>query len=174
MKEKIDWSKPVETLGGVKIRILCTDAPVPEWCVVGMNVSNGDVHNWNLDGVHHNPDLGGILNLINTPPIPRYFININNDGTHETANDEDFDETKVIVQFSVDIENKKISVQSFGDTKVNLFGQGVQVSETSIMKPTVIKEDGNLMGAYMKSQSNRHSSSIDLNSIEMIDGGVSE
>jgi hypothetical protein len=174
VKEIIDWNKPVQTVAGVKIRILCTDAPVAEWCVIGIDRQTGVAHNWNLNGEHCDPDLGCVLNLINTPPIPRYFININNDGTHETADEEIFDESKVIVQFSVDVENKKVSVQSFGDTKVSLFGQGVEVNETNIMKAAVIKDDGNLMGAYIKSQSNGRSSSIDLNSLEMIDGGASE
>jgi hypothetical protein len=45
----IDWSKPVQTRDGRKVRILCTDGPDTKYPVVGF-AAESTLHQWAIDG----------------------------------------------------------------------------------------------------------------------------
>jgi hypothetical protein len=63
----VDFTKPVQTIGGVPVRILCCDAP-GLFPVIGIIGGCHDVDRWTTDGVHINTTRGHRLTLINVPP----------------------------------------------------------------------------------------------------------
>lgn len=66
----IDFTKPVATKGGRKVRILCTDGPNKYYPVIGLIEGEDDVETWTLDGLYGIHDAEGVsLNLVNTPAI---------------------------------------------------------------------------------------------------------
>lgn len=70
----IDFTKPVQTRDGRKVRILCTDSAVNGWPVVGIVESSSSmlamVYQWRLDGTC---DFGrhSHTDLINVPPLKK-------------------------------------------------------------------------------------------------------
>lgn len=67
----IDFTKPVTTKSGQKVRILCTDGPNKYYPVIGLLEGEDDVETWTLDGQYmpHDPEKYGNLDLVNTPAI---------------------------------------------------------------------------------------------------------
>lgn len=78
----IDWSKPVVTRDGRKVRVLCTDRKSSQ-CVVGLvaNTVDGseELHSWHHDGARFIPHLEAPsgpfpTDLINAPErVERWF-----------------------------------------------------------------------------------------------------
>jgi len=66
----IDWTKPVQTRGGRKVRVLCTDAPDSQYPVIGLIDGGGDPETWTLGGVYAAKGATSNLDIINTPDSP--------------------------------------------------------------------------------------------------------
>ena len=65
----IDWTKPVETVDGRKVRILCTDGP-EEYPIVG--IIEDEVQTWTKEGEFHRYSYNSEwLNLRNVPEPPK-------------------------------------------------------------------------------------------------------
>lgn len=66
----IDFTKPVTTKGGRKVRILCTDGPNKYYPVIGLLEGEDVVETWTLDGQYlTHEEEGHNLDLVNTPAI---------------------------------------------------------------------------------------------------------
>jgi len=66
----IDWTKPVQTRGGRKVRVLCTDAPDSQYPVIGLIDGSGDPETWTIGGVYAANGATSNLDIINTPDPP--------------------------------------------------------------------------------------------------------
>lgn len=65
----IDFSKPITTLDGRAVRILCTDR-ASEYPIVGLLEDNQTIEVWTSTGKRHPSGLNDNLSLIN-PPVKR-------------------------------------------------------------------------------------------------------
>ena len=63
----IDWTKPVQTRAGRKVRVLCTDGPDLWYSVIGMVDGRLCPETWTIDGVHFANGVTSNLDIINTP-----------------------------------------------------------------------------------------------------------
>jgi hypothetical protein len=66
----IDWTKPVQTRDGRKVRVLCTDGPDLWYSVIGMVDGRLCPETWTIDGVHFANGVTSNLDIINTPDPP--------------------------------------------------------------------------------------------------------
>lgn len=73
----IDWTKPVQTINGKKVRVLCIDGPDKLFPVIGI-VDNEPLRTYvfNLAGESAYPGL----NLINIPVKHTVWLNVYKDG----------------------------------------------------------------------------------------------
>lgn len=67
----IDFTKPVATKGGQKVRILCTDAP-GKWPVIGLIEGHDGAYSWTLEGHQLNHQAPQPEDLVNVPEV-RYL-----------------------------------------------------------------------------------------------------
>ncbi len=77
----LDFTKPITTRDGRKVRILCTDGPDSEYPVIGIIGLMTSLAWWNLNGISSAFSPG--LDLIN-PPVKRnveFWVNAFEDGT---------------------------------------------------------------------------------------------
>jgi hypothetical protein len=63
----IDWTKPVQTRDGRKVRVLCTDAPGSQYPVIGLIEGDGDPETWTIGGVYAANGATSNLDIINAP-----------------------------------------------------------------------------------------------------------
>jgi hypothetical protein len=66
----IDWTKPVQTRDGRKVRVLCTDGPDLRYPVIGVADGGLCPETWTIDGVHFANGVPSDLDIINTPDPP--------------------------------------------------------------------------------------------------------
>jgi hypothetical protein len=66
----IDWTKPVQTRNGRKVRVLCTDGPDLRYPVIGVVAGMLCPETWTIDGVHFVNGAPSNLDIINTPDPP--------------------------------------------------------------------------------------------------------
>ena len=90
----LDFTKPITTRDGRKVRILCTDGPNKSWPVVGYIGNSFSESHWQSNG-WYNDNRADNSDLIN-PPIKRkveFWVNIYPDSTenriHESRRDAD-------------------------------------------------------------------------------------
>lgn len=69
----IDWSKPVQTRDGRKVRILCTDRVGGLYPIVGLLIEGNieNTHCWTRTGCSVVGEHGSPRDLINVPPPKR-------------------------------------------------------------------------------------------------------
>jgi hypothetical protein len=65
----IDWTKPVQTRDGQKVRVLCTDGPDSQYPVIGL-IDGGGLETWTIGGVYAANVATSNLDIINTPDPP--------------------------------------------------------------------------------------------------------
>jgi len=91
----LDFTKPITTRDGRKVRILCTDGPNKSWPVVGyIDDSTIETH-WQLNG-YFDGNLGDERDLIN-PPIKRkveFWVNVYFDDLKQSITQGDTHKTK--------------------------------------------------------------------------------
>jgi hypothetical protein len=63
----IDWTKPVQTRDGRKVRVLCTDAPDSPYPVIGLIDKGGEPEIWTIGGVYAANGATSNLDIINAP-----------------------------------------------------------------------------------------------------------
>jgi hypothetical protein len=66
----IDWTKPVQTRNGRKVRVLCTDGPDSQYPVIGLIDGRLYQDTWTIHGVHFTNGVFSDLDIINTPDPP--------------------------------------------------------------------------------------------------------
>lgn len=67
----IDWTKPVQTRDGRKVRVLCTDGPDLRYPVIGLVDGELRPETWTIGGrFARSADNPTHLDLINTPDPP--------------------------------------------------------------------------------------------------------
>lgn len=159
---KIDFNKPVQTVHGDSVRILCTDGE-GHFPVVG--IVNGEVMRWNLAGVCEGQEGDGEKNLENSPPLEKFYVTISQDGSFESEIQGLTFTPTVMAQLIVDPENKILRIQGYNDTKVEIIGE----KKNPPSKRSGAAPAGDLMSGYFNSITGKRSS-IDLNKIEVVDG----
>lgn len=167
MDTHIDWKKPVQTISGLPVRILCTDAD-GEYPIVGL--IDGDVYQWSYDGTMASSDGDrSDMELENAPPLEKFYINIHENGSYESDIQGLTYTPTTMAQIIVDPENKLIRFQLFNDTKLEgIGGTSYKLDGVVCYSNTPVKRSGGLMDNYYKTlKGNR--SSIDLNKIEVVD-----
>lgn len=72
----IDWTKPVETKDGRKVRVLATDIPgeFPVWAAVGSAAPNFSTYT--LDGYVYDEKRPSPMDVVNTPVKKSGWINL--------------------------------------------------------------------------------------------------
>lgn len=83
----IDWTKPVQTRDGRKVRVLCTDGP-EKHPVIGIVEGCGYPNSWAIDGTYcwDNPDHS--LTVVQVPEPEReivMWVNVWQDGNPGTV-----------------------------------------------------------------------------------------
>ena len=63
----IDWTKPVQTRNGRKVRVLCTDGPDTLYPVIGLIEGGDGTELWKLSGMYASNGATCNLDIINTP-----------------------------------------------------------------------------------------------------------
>ena len=81
MKKELDFTKPITTRDGRKIRILCTDGPNKEYPIVGYVDNDIFEYHWKSNGSYLvlRQDSNDLIN----PPIKRkveFWVNVYPDG----------------------------------------------------------------------------------------------
>lgn len=71
-----DFTKPIQTRGGEKVRILCTDAP-GDYPIVGLIGGNHVPETWTAKGYHLNWDeTPHVMDLVNIPETKTFWLNV--------------------------------------------------------------------------------------------------
>ena len=157
----IDWKKPVQTKCGLPVRILCTDAE-GDYPVVGL--IDGIPQQWDLHG--NSEGCSGDWGLENTPPLEKFYVNINEDGVYRSSIQGLTFTPTTMAQMIVDPENKTIRVQAYNDVQVS--GVLDKVVKRSDIAKTQQPQGGFMDNSYKTIQG--HKSGVDLNKIEVVEG----
>ncbi len=155
---KIDWKKPVQTKGGVSVRILCIDA-AGEFPVIGL-IAGQHPYVWTRDGI---PEVGGYgdedsLEIVNSPPKEKFYISVKEDGSYQSDVQGLTHTPTDMAQITVDPEGKTIHIVGLNDTEISIDGVA---SKKPITQSS--ESQGDLMSGYFKSLHGREPSSIMLN-----------
>lgn len=73
----IDFTRPVRTKDGSKVRVLCTDCP-GKYPVIGIIEGDNEPRNWTLEGRFHSQEHS--WDLENEPQRIKKYANIYRDG----------------------------------------------------------------------------------------------
>lgn len=114
---EIDFKKPVQTIGGDRVRILCVDAEGTH-PVVGM--VNGEIKQWTLEGVGKG-ELG--IKIENTPLKEKFYVTIAEDGSRESDLEGLTHTPDVLAQLIVSPEERHIRIQPLNGARVNVIGK---------------------------------------------------
>ena len=91
----IDWTKPVQTKDGRKVRVLCTDArgrnPVIG-LVLNEDEETDEMMSWPISGDAWGPDHDYSLDLINVPEKHTLWVNVWRDKADNLFTVVDFDQ----------------------------------------------------------------------------------
>lgn len=74
----IDFTKPVQTVSGLPVRIICTDRK-GEWPIIGIIADKDgseDVHSWTNMGKFTNYSYLDSRDLMNVPETKIYYVNV--------------------------------------------------------------------------------------------------
>jgi hypothetical protein len=78
MKKEIDWTKPLQTIGGMPFEILTLNAKDVDYPVVGYVDSSMNLREYTLNGCVR--DMSSIFNLTNVPEYVEMWQNIYENG----------------------------------------------------------------------------------------------